>query len=55
MVSDEEKRERDFAHIRAAKSFAQFSGEETLIYGLRLASVSMNIVQEVMKRIIADD
>ena len=55
MVSDEEKGERDFAHIRAAKSFNQFSGKETLIFGLRLSSVSMNIVQEVVKKIIDDD
>lgn len=52
MVSDEDKRQRDLAHLRAVKSFSRFSGEENLVFGLRLSSISMNIVQELVKRLI---
>jgi hypothetical protein len=55
MVSDKQKRERNLVFLRAMKSFSQFSGEENLIHGLRLSSISIKIVQEVVKRIIDDD
>ena len=55
MDTEEEQRKRDQAYMRAAESFRRFSPEETLIFGLRLSSISLRIVEDLVKRTIENE
>jgi len=55
MTTVDESRKRDKVYIQAAQSFRRFTGEETLLFGLRLSSISLRILHDLVNRIAKDE
>ena len=55
MVTVDESGKRNLEYIQAAESFSRFSGDETLLFGLQLSSISLRIIQDIANRIAKDE